>query len=110
MDDQLRFRYDILASVFFISVSILLFEMAQIRTFSYSLPPSLAYIGISLAMTGFGIGSMLLSLMPSLGAARLRLTLSLLAVLLAAAMVLSSALFARVSWDCIVNIEKGYCH
>ena len=38
--------------VFLASAAVLLYEMAQIRVFSYSLPPILAYAAISLAMIG----------------------------------------------------------
>lgn len=107
MNEQMNFRWDVLSAVFLASVAVLLFEMAQIRAFSYSLPPSLAYIGISLAMTGFGIGAMMLSLMPSLATAQSRRTLSLLVILQAVFMIASSSIFARVSWNCILNLNEG---
>jgi spermidine synthase len=107
MGKQLSLRREILGAVFLCSLAVLLFEMAQIRTFSYSLPAILSYIGISLAMTGFGIGAMLLSLMPSLSATQPHRNLSLLAILQAISMLASSAIFARVSWDCILDINKG---
>ncbi|MCP4600614.1 MAG: hypothetical protein GY847_08805 [Proteobacteria bacterium] len=107
MKNTLNVRPDFLAAVFLGSVSVLLFEMGQIRTFSYSLPPILAYTGISLAMTGFGIGAMLLSLMPSLLTGQLRRTLAVLGILQAVAMVLSSAIFARTSWGAVMSLDSG---
>jgi SAM-dependent methyltransferase len=96
-----------LLSLFLSSVAVLLFEMIQIRVFSYSLTPILAYTAISLSMTGFGIGAMLLSLVPSLGQADVRRSLGLLALLQSVAMVLSCALLARVSWGVIASFEGG---
>lgn len=89
------------------SAAVLLYEMAQVRAFAYSLPPLLAYTGISLGMAGFGIGAMILSLAPALCRANPRRSLALLAVLEAVAMVGANALFARVSWDVVLAGGDG---
>ena len=102
------YRKDILAAVFLTSLAILLFEMAQIRVFSYSLPAILSYIGISLAMLGFGISAMLLSVMPQLAGKKPRVTMAILLILLSCSMVISSILFTAFAWDCVVNMQQGF--
>lgn len=108
MSDNLINRKAVLLAVFFSSTAVLLFEMAQIRIFSYSLPAILSYIGISLAMLGFGIGAMLLSMVPGLGASRPRATLAVLLILQAISMVVASMLFAAVAWDTVINMQRGF--
>ena len=108
MYNDITYRKNILAAIFLNSLAILLFEMAQIRVFSYSLPPVLSYIVISLVMLGFGISAMLLSLMPKL-AEKKPLELCLILLLLQSlAMIASSTLFANVAWDCVLNMQQGY--
>ena len=102
------YRKDILASVFLTSLAILLFEMAQIRVFSFSLPAILSYMGISLAMLGFGIGAMLLSMMPGIVGNKPGMTLTVLIILQSLSMVVSSILFATFAWDAVVNMHRGY--
>lgn len=87
----------LIAAIFSSSLSVLLFEMTQIHVFSRSLPPVLAYTAISLAMTGFGMGAILLSLFPSFFNRDPRRNLSLFAYLQGIAMVASTAVFARMS-------------
>ena len=96
-----------LASIFFCSIAVLLFEMAQIRIFSYSLPAILSYIGISLAMLGFGVGAMLLSMMPGITQNKPRATLSVLLLLQALSMIGSNVLFAALAWDTVINMQRG---
>ena len=91
--------------VFLASAAVLLYEMAQIRVFSYSLPPILAYAAISLAMTGFGMGAALLSLVPGIPGHRPRVTLAVLAILQSAGMIAANLVFARCSWDVILNMD-----
>ncbi len=100
-------RWIILTSIFLIATSVVLFEMAQVRIFAYSLPPIVAFSGIILAMTGFGIGAMLLSLMPALAEGRLRRTLSIIALLQCVAMIVSSAIFARSSWSAVLEMDSS---
>lgn len=89
------------------SVSVLLFEMLQVRVFAYSLTPILAYAAISLSMTGFGMGAMLLSLWPSLGRRDVTRTLSVLGMLQAVAMVFSCLLLARVSSAILASFQEN---
>ncbi len=96
-----------LYSLFLASASLLLFEMTQIRIFAYSLTPILAYTAISLSMTGFGVGAMLLSLVPSIGKKDTTRTLSMLAVFQSVSMVLSCILLSRVSWDIILTFQHS---
>ena len=107
-DNNSIYQKNILAAVFLTSLAILLFEMAQIRVFSYSLPAILSYIGISLAMLGFGISAMLLSIMPRLAGKKPRMTMAILLILLSCSMVISSILFAAFAWDCVVNMQQGF--
>ncbi len=101
------YRRNVLVSFFIASASVLLFEMVQIRVFAYSLTPILAFAGISLAMTGFGIGAMVLSLFPSMGRRDTRWTLSILGILQSTAMVLSLVLLARSSWQVILGFQDS---
>ena len=100
-------RREMFAAVFFSSTAVLLFEMAQIRAFSYSLPAILSYMGISLAMLGFGISAMLLSMMPGIAGNNPRVTLLGLIILQSLSMVVSSILFATFAWNCVVNMGQG---
>ncbi len=93
--------------LFLSSISILLFEMTEIRVFSYSLTPILAYTAISLAMTGFGIGAMLSSLFPSFGKKNTTKTLAILCLLQAISIVLSNVLFTRVSWNIVLSFQHN---
>jgi len=102
------YQKDILAAVFLTSLAILLFEMAQIRVFSFSLPAILSYMGISLAMLGFGIGAMLLSMMQGIAGNKPRVKLTVLIILQSLSMVVSSILFATFAWDSVVNMHRGY--
>ena len=56
----------IAAGLGLISAQTLLLELAQIRVFSYSLHPLIAYSAIALAMLGFGLGATLLTVFPRL--------------------------------------------
>ena len=107
MVEKIEMRPGLLAAVFLGSLSVLLFEMAQIRVFSYSLPPILAYSGISLAMTGFGIGAMLLSLAPSLIRRNIYPTLAVVAILQTVSMAGSSAIFAAASWNSVLHLNDN---
>jgi spermidine synthase len=108
MHEQKTLPRDLQGALFIISIAILLFEMAQIRVFSYSLPAVLSYIGISLAMLGFGISAMLLSLMPNLVERKPRELCLILLLLQSFSMIASSALFAKVAWDCVLNMQQGF--
>jgi SAM-dependent methyltransferase len=93
--------------VFLCSVAVLLFQMTQIRYFGFSLPPILAYAGISLAMTGFGIGAMLLSIRPGLVDRDPGVTLPATALLFCGSAVLSAVSFATSSWNAVLGLENG---
>ncbi len=97
----------ILLAVFLGAFSVLLFEMCQIRAFAFSMPPILAYSGISLAMTGFGIGAMLLSLKPHLFVSNPWERLGYLALLQAVSMLLASFIFSASSWDAVLGLKEG---
>lgn len=94
-------------SVLLCSSAVLLFEMAQIRYFAFSLPPILAYAGISLAMTGFGIGAMLLSMRPGLVDRDLDLTLPVSALLFCGSALLSALVFSLTSWNAVLGLDGG---
>jgi len=98
----------VLLGVFFSSTAVLLFEMAQIRFFSYSLPAILSYMGISLAMLGFGIGAMLLSMAPGIVGRRPKATMAVLLILQAISMIVASMLFANSAWDTVVNMHSAF--
>ena len=93
--------------LFLASLSILLFEMTQIRIFAYSLTPILAYTAISLSMTGFGVGAMVLSLVPGFGQKNLVRTLGLLAIAQAVTMIGAESLLALVSWKLIQDFQSN---
>jgi spermidine synthase len=59
-------------------------------------------------MLGFGISAMLLSLMPNLVEKKPRELCLILLLLQSFSMVASSALFANVAWDCVLNRHQGF--
>jgi len=94
-------------SVFTACLSALCYEMIHIRVFSYSLPPVLAYAGISIAMTGIGIGTVLLFFRPAALNRDLTRTITALLVLQSLTMVLAFVIFSRASWQTILDIQNN---
>ena len=89
------------AGIALVSTATLVYELAQIRIFAYSLHPVVAFSAIALAMLGFGLGATLLALRPRWSAGELGPRLGWLCVGLALSMVVVTALFARTSTEII---------
>jgi len=83
--------------LFAVSAPCLLLELIQTRIFSYSLHPLLAYSAIALAMLGFGLGAVALTLRPDFAGSHPHRRLSLLSLALGVSTLLVHLLFARVS-------------
>ena len=92
--------------VFLACLGALGFEMVHIRVFAYSLPPILAYAGISMAMTGIGLGAMVLFFRRTLLKKNFAWTCAALLALQALAMVLAFVVFSRESWSIILDIQN----
>jgi hypothetical protein len=92
-----------LAGLALVSTLTLSYEVVQTRVFSFSLHPVIAFTAIAIAMTGFGLGATLLSLVPSLAADRSRRTLPLASLGLLAAILVVNAWFARTSTNVVAD-------
>lgn len=86
----------IVAALAIVSTAVLAYELAQIRIFSYTLQPVVAYAAIALTMLGFGLGATILALRPD-GAGRRERWLHALCLGLGASMIAVNALYARFS-------------
>jgi spermidine synthase len=84
-----------------ISMAVLAYELTQIRIFSFSLHPVIAYSAIALAMLGFGLGATLLALRPSLYQGDVKRRLAYFSLILAVSIVLVNILFAHISFRTI---------
>jgi SAM-dependent methyltransferase len=80
-----------------LSFAVLLYELAQIRVFSYVLHPVVALSTIALAMLGFGLGATLVALRPGLARGDLNGRLARLCGGLAVVAVLVNVLFSLVA-------------
>ncbi|MDD5305820.1 MAG: hypothetical protein PHU25_00725 [Deltaproteobacteria bacterium] len=102
----------VVAGIAIVSAVTLCYEVVQIRIFSFSLHPVIAYSAISLAMLGFGLGATLLALRPRSNRDDLPRRVGIACLALAASMLLVNALFARVSSDVMqtgtLNVNLGY--
>jgi spermidine synthase len=102
----------IVAGLAIVSAVTLCYEVVQIRIFSFSLHPVIAYSAISLAMLGFGLGATLLALRPRLDRGDMPRHVGTACLALAASMLLVNMLFARVSSGVMqtgtLNVNLGY--
>ncbi|MCU0662517.1 MAG: hypothetical protein MUC50_09355 [Myxococcota bacterium] len=83
--------------LFLVSVSVLAYQLSQVRVFAYSLHPVIAYSAIALAMLGFGLGATWLALRPALFEGNVERRISLLLTAMGLSIALVNILFAHTS-------------